>query len=136
MNLPEVIKRMSENLTYYWTFCLTHTGSRQLINGRSLFCGWKPILIFQNGFKKLDKPFDDIIIGTGLEKKDHRWQQAEDELSSIIENFTNPGDLIIDPFAGSGTTICAVYKQKRNIKASEIDETTYNITKTRLNELL
>jgi len=134
MNLPEVIARMSENLNYYWMFSLIHTGSRQLINGRSLFCGWKPILIFQNGFKKIDKPFDDFIMGAGLEKTHHKWQQAELELNHLINNFTNEGDTIVEPFAGGGTTIIAALKSNRNIIAAEIDETSYNISKQRISE--
>jgi 16S rRNA G966 N2-methylase RsmD len=134
MNLPEVIKRMSENLTYYWTFSLIHTGSRQLINGRSLFCGWKPILVFQNGFSKIEKPFDDFIMGTGMEKTHHKWQQAEMELKHLIDNFTNEGDVIMEPFAGGGTTILAALKSNRNIIAAEIDETSYNVSKQRISE--
>jgi SAM-dependent methyltransferase len=134
MNLPEVIKRMNEHLNYYWTFSLIHTGSRQLINGRSLFCGWKPILVFQNGFKKLDKPFDDFIMGTGIEKTHHKWQQAELELKHLINNFTKEGDVIMEPFAGGGTTIIAALKLNRNIIAAEIDETSYNVSKQRISE--
>jgi 16S rRNA G966 N2-methylase RsmD len=134
MNLPEVIKRMNEHLNYYWTFSLIHTGSRQLINGRSLFCGWKPILVFQNGFKKLDKPFDDFIMGTGMEKTHHKWQQAELELKHLINNFTKEGDVIMEPFAGGGTTIIAALKLNRNIIAAEIDETSYNVSKQRISE--
>lgn len=132
MHLPEVMNRMSEHLDYYWTFSLLHTGTKQLINGRSLFCGWKPILIFQNGFKKINNPFDDFINGSGMEKSHHRWQQSEIELNHLIENFTQPNDLIIEPFAGGGTTIIACLKANRNIKASEIDLETYNVTKTRI----
>ena len=134
MNLPEVIKRMNEHLNYYWTFSLIHTGSRQLINGRNLFCGWKPILVFQNGFKKLDKPFDDFIMGTGMEKTHHKWQQAELELKHLINNFTKEGDVIMEPFAGGGTTIIAALKLNRNIIAAEIDETSYNVSKQRISE--
>ena len=134
MNLPEVIKRMNEHLNYYWTFSLIHTGSRQLINGRNLFCGWKPILVFQNGFKKLDKPFDDFIMGTGMEKTHHKWQQAELELKHLIDNFTKEGDVIMEPFAGGATTIIAALKLNRNIIAAEIDETSYNVSKQRISE--
>lgn len=134
MNLPEVIKRMSENLTYYWTFSLIHTGSRQLINGRNLFCGWKPILVFQNGYSKIQKPFDDFIMGTGMEKTHHKWQQAELELKHLIDNFTNEGELIMEPFAGGGTTILAALKSNRNIIAAEIDETSYNVSKQRISK--
>tara|TARA_R100001163_G_C5062178_1_gene199174 strand:- start:893 stop:2089 length:1197 start_codon:yes stop_codon:yes gene_type:complete len=134
MHLPEVMKRMNEHLDYYWTFSLLHTGSRQLINGRNLFCGWKPILVYQNKFSKIKKPIDDFITGTGIEKKYHKWQQAEMELNSIIENFTNIGDTILEPFAGGGTTILAALNNKRNIIASEIIEESYNICKKRISE--
>ena len=134
MHLPEVMKRMNEHLDYYWTFSLMHTGTRQLINGRNLFCGWKPILVYQNNFSKMKKPIDDFINGTGIEKKYHKWQQAEMELNSIIENFTNIGDTILEPFAGGGTTILASLNNKRNIIASEIIEESYNICKKRISE--
>lgn len=134
MYLPEVMQRMSENLTYYWTFNLLHTGSRQLINGRNLFCGWKPILIFQNGFSKLKSPFDDFIKGSGLEKKHHKWQQAELELNHIINHFTNVGETILEPFAGGGTTIVAALKNNRNIKAAEINQESFNISKQRISD--
>lgn len=134
LNLPEVIKRMSKNLDYYWTFALIHTGTKQLIMPRNVFCGWKPLLVFQNGFKKIDTPVDDIITGTGREKEEHDWQQAELELNEIIEKFTNQGDLIVDPFAGSGTTIIAAKKLGRSCIAAEIDEETYNIAKNKINE--
>ena len=136
LNLPEVIKRMSEYLNYYWMFSLLHTGSRQLINARNIFCGWKPLLIFQKEFKKLNAPMDDFIIGSGREKGQHDWQQAVDELLPIIEKFTEKGDLIIEPFAGGGTTIIAANKLGRNIIAAEIEEETYNIAKNRIHGIL
>jgi len=136
LNLPEVIKRMSEHLNYYWMFSLLHTGSRQLINARNVFCGWKPLLVFQNGFKKFETPMDDFIIGSGREKGQHDWQQAIDELTPIIEKFTKPGDLIIEPFAGGGTIIIAANKMNRNIIAAEIEEDIYNIAKSRINGVL
>ena len=43
--------------------------------------------------------------------------------------FTNKGDLICEPFAGSGTTIRAATAKSRRIIAAEIDEETYNIAK-------
>ena len=134
MHLPEVMKRMGENLDYYWSFALMHTGSRQLINGRSLFCGWKPILIYQNGFSKLKTPFDDFINGSGMEKKHHNWQQSEMELKHLIDNFTVEGDTILEPFAGSGTTMLAALKNNRNVIGAEIDEKSFYIAKQRISE--
>ena len=134
MYLPEVMQRMSENLDYYWTFALLHAGQSQLIYPRNVFCGWKPLLVFQNGYKKLHTQVDDTIKGSGREKGGHDWQQGEEELNGVIEKFTNIGDLILEPFAGSGTTIIAALKNKRRIIAAEIDENTYNISKAKVSQ--
>jgi len=134
MYLPEVMQRMSENLDYYWTFALLHAGQSQLIYPRNVFCGWKPLLVFQNGYKKLHTQVDDTIKGSGREKGGHDWQQGEEELNGVIEKFTNIGDLILEPFAGSGTTIIAALKNKRRVIAAEIDKNTYNISKAKVSQ--
>lgn len=135
LNLPEVYRRMSEHLDYVWTFSLIHSGKHQFINPRNLYCGWKPILVYQNGFKKLaGNAFTDIIQGTGLEKDAHRWQQSELELKDIIEYYTCPGETILEPFAGGGTTISAALKLNRNVIAAEIDEKSYKSANARLSE--
>jgi len=134
--LPEVLEKMSENLNYYWMFALIHSGNKQYINHRNLFCAWKPLLIFQKGIKSNNEKLEDIIQGTGMEKEDHDWQQALNELTPIIENFTNPGDIICDPFLGSGTTAIASYKLKRKFIGAEKEIDQFNIAKNRINGIL
>lgn len=130
MNLPEVIKRMSENLDYYWTFAVYHEGQTQIVNGVNLICRWKPVLIFQNEKKKIQNTFQDYFISEQREKNGHDWQQSKSGVAYLIEMFTKEGDTILEPFAGSGTTIIAASEKKRNIIASEIDEKTFNIAKS------
>ena len=113
---------------------MLHAGQSQLIYPRNVFCGWKPLLVFQNGYKKLHTQVDDTIKGSGREKGGHDWQQGEEELNGVIEKFTNIGDLILEPFAGSGTTIVAALKNKRRVIAAEIDENTYNISKAKVSQ--
>jgi DNA modification methylase len=132
MHLPEVIQRMSEYLDYYWTFAVYHEGQTQIVNGVNLICRWKPVLIFQNGKRKLPNTFQDYFISQQREKDGHDWQQGKSGVSYLIEMFTNPDQLICEPFAGSGTTIKAARELKRNIIAAEIDEITYNIAKAGL----
>jgi hypothetical protein len=43
----------------------------------------------------------------GHDKSLHRWQQNQAAFEKLIERFTIPGDLVADPFAGSGTTLRA-----------------------------
>lgn len=56
------------------------------------------------------------------ENTDHPTQKPEKLLAKIILASTNPGDLILDPFAGSGTTAVVSKKLGRDFVAIESDE--------------
>ena len=56
------------------------------------------------------------------ENTDHPTQKPEKLLAKIILASTNPGDLILDPFAGSGTTAVAAKKLGRRFVSIESDE--------------
>lgn len=132
MYLPEVMKRMSEYLDYYWTFAVYHEGQTQIINGINLICRWKPVLIYQNGKKKIENTFQDYFISEQREKQGHDWQQSKSGVSYLIEMFTKPNELIFEPFAGSGTTLIAAKEKGRRVIGAEINEQTYNIAKSYL----
>ncbi len=50
----------------------------------------------------------------------------------IVQDLTNPGDTICDPFAGSGTTGCAAVIENRNFVGVECDENYYQIAERRI----
>jgi len=56
------------------------------------------------------------------ENTDHPTQKPEKLLAKIILASTNENDLILDPFAGSGTTAVTAKKLGRNFVAIESDE--------------
>jgi site-specific DNA-methyltransferase (adenine-specific) len=56
------------------------------------------------------------------ENTDHPTQKPEKLLAKIILASTNAGDLILDPFAGSGTTAVVAKKLGRNFVAIESDQ--------------
>jgi site-specific DNA-methyltransferase (adenine-specific) len=130
MHLPEVMKRMSEHLDYYWTFCVYHEGQTQIVNGVNLICRWKPVLIYQNGKKKLESTIQDYFISENREKDGHDWQQSRSGIAYLIDNFTSENDVIMDPFAGSGTTIMVASQKRRHCLAAEINEETFNLAKS------
>jgi hypothetical protein len=53
-------------------------------------------------------------------------------LKELIEIFTDKGDVVIDPCAGSGTTLRAAKELGRNAYGFEIDRTFYNRAKSEM----
>ncbi|MFM8293732.1 MAG: DNA methyltransferase, partial [Microcystaceae cyanobacterium] len=49
--------------------------------------------------------------------------------------FSDPGDLILDPFMGSGTTCLAAYELQRHYLGIELKEEYYQIALENLAEL-
>ena len=66
------------------------------------------------------------------ENTDHPTQKPEKLLAKIILASTNENDLILDPFAGSGTAAVAAKKLKRHFVGIELDETYCLLTEKRL----
>src|SRR5688500_12808399 len=56
------------------------------------------------------------------ENTDHPTQKPEKLLAKIVLASSNPGDLILDPFSGSGTAAVAAQKLGRGCIAIESDE--------------
>ncbi len=56
------------------------------------------------------------------ENTDHPTQKPEKLLAKVILASTNPGDVILDPFAGSGTTAVTAKKLGRDFLTIESDE--------------
>ena len=51
----------------------------------------------------------------------HPTQKPELLFAELIRKHSNPGDLVIDPFLGSGTTAVAAFAEGRNFKGCDID---------------
>jgi site-specific DNA-methyltransferase (adenine-specific) len=62
------------------------------------------------------------ICGTFKERVDHPCQMPEALLERIIRVASNPGDLVLDPFSGSGTTLAAAKRLDRKWLGIELSE--------------
>jgi len=56
------------------------------------------------------------------ENTDHPTQKSEKLLAKLVLASTNPGDFILDPFLGSGTTSVVAKKLGRKFLGIEVDE--------------
>jgi len=64
----------------------------------------------------------------------HPTQKPEELLKRVILGFSNEGDIVLDPFAGSGTTPYIAKKYNRCYIAIEKEEKYYNAMLKRLGE--
>ncbi len=62
------------------------------------------------------------VCGTFHERTGHPCQMPEAVLERILRVATNPGDVVIDPFAGSGTTLAVAKKLGRKFLGVELSE--------------
>lgn len=100
-----------------------------------------------SGRLKTSKPYDtskgalprDVLEYPALlghlskQRTGHPDQKPLEMIETIIKASSNPGDLVVDFFCGSGTTLVAAKNTGRNAIGFEVQERWVNIVKERLN---
>jgi len=133
-HLPDIHDVLSDHLNYYWQGIVRHNGPGAKIFSRKLRTGYKPVLIYQKGDLAAQEDFvSDVIEGTGREKDDHEWQQAEGEAAELLERFTAVNDVVCDPMCGSGTIGVACLRLQRRAVLIEKDEDTIHTAREKVN---
>ncbi len=100
--MPEALARLGEHLRYWWTLALDHHHGGQQLPGKWVMVEWKPLLWFVKDYRLGREYVADRLRGSAPEKAHHEWAQGIQEVAYLIERLTEPGELVIDPFAGSG----------------------------------
>ena len=78
--------------------------------------------------------WDDIPIAAGSERLGYPTQKPLALLQRIIEASSNPGDLVLDPFCGCGTTIAVAERLKRRWIGIDITHLAVTLMKSRLKD--
>jgi hypothetical protein len=131
--LPEVMNSLSSHLRYFWICCCQHTGNFAQMREYGIKVAWKPLLWFVKGtFRRDRETWVTDLIASNKEKFAHDWQQSEIEASYFIETLTLPGEIVLDPFCGGGTTSVAAKKLNRHWLTFDIDPVAVRKTQERL----
>ena len=72
------------------------------------------------------------VCGTFKERTGHPCQMPEGVLERIVKVASNEGDLVFDPFAGSGTTLAVAKRLKRRYLGIELSEDYADAVRVRL----
>jgi 16S rRNA G966 N2-methylase RsmD len=132
--VPDVLDLFKPHLRYWWLCGMSHH-SKQRLPGKWVAAAWKPALWY---VKERRLPGDvecpvDLMHGN-KDKEHHEWGQGQSWFHQWIERLTKPGDLVLDPFAGSGTTLAAARMLDRCAVGVEIDEQSCETIARRLDQ--
>lgn len=100
--------------------------------------GWPQYKRYREELKGKSVPdmWDDIdrINPSGAERLGYPTQKPVALLERIVEASSNPGDLVLDPFCGCGTTIEAAQKLDRRWIGIDVTHVAIGLIKTRLRD--
>lgn len=135
IQLPEVLLYCAGHLRYWWVLANVHAGKPNQMNKYGIKNHWKPLVWFVKGSRGDVQTFIPDTISGAREKQHHDWQQAESEASTCIELLTSPRGVVVDFFAGGGTTLVAAERLGRPWVAFEIDADAAGRSTKRLSRL-
>jgi site-specific DNA-methyltransferase (adenine-specific) len=92
------------------------------------------ILFFEKGQRQLNSRKHKDVLSVPRIGGEYPTEKPVELLRTLIENSTNPGDVVIDPFCGSGATGVAAVQCGRRFFGCDIEERAVDITRRRLEE--
>jgi methylase of polypeptide subunit release factors len=117
-HLPEVYRLLSETRPYRWTGAYMTPGAGYASHARRVQSNWKPVLFYGGGPR-----FADVFTSAGDGGKEHHfWGQDYTAFSTMVERLTEPGQTVLDPFMGAGTTLLAAHHLGRHVIGCDIDQ--------------
>lgn len=134
--LSNILEKFNNKLKYRWTYCMWQKNGAHARMAMGIEVLWKPILLFVKRAYPSRRGFlrdgIEIIESSGQSKKLHKWQQSNDWCEYYIQKLTKEGDLVLDPYMGSGTVAEVCKKNNRNYIGFEINKEYFDIANERM----
>ena len=132
--LPQVIQELCKSMNYHWCMAyMTPGGQSPQLFHKKVNTFWKPVLWFVKGEYSGDYVGDVLKSDTNdNDKRFHEWGQSYSGMADIVKRFTNPGDIILDPFLGGGTTGVAAVTLGRRFIGADIEQSNVDIASDRI----
>lgn len=140
VNLYEILT-VSQNTGFHFIKSLIWDKGNKIM-GQCYMSQFEYILFFRKGkHKKINNCGTSDILNIPnkkLKKEDgsnyHDTEKPIKLMKILVENSSNEGDLIYEPFMGIGSTVLACKELNRNYIATELDENYFEIAKNRIEE--
>lgn len=135
--LNQVYSLLDQHLEYYWTACYHTPGQPTPLRHVNVNTTWKPLLIYKRkGDKFKGKIFGDFMASDGNDKSMHKWGQSISGMNEVLKRFALPGQTVLDPFLGAGTTGVAAIKHGCIFYGCDIEQENVDISKARINDAI
>ena len=137
-NLTHFLKVIDES-EFHFIKCLIWDKRNKIMGTFYMNC-FEYILFLRKGTAKPinDCGCGDLLSVPNIKDKDKDGQNIHDSqkpvplMRVLIENSTQPGDVVLEPFIGSGTTAIACCQSKRHYIGFEIDKEYYDKAQKRI----
>lgn len=93
---------------------------------------WKPVVLYSKGKPECELFADALWVGAPGAKEGHPLAQPGSEVEPLIRAFSNDGDLVVDPFCGSGTVPIAAEKLERRALGCDVSEIAHRTSVERM----
>ncbi len=133
--LPSVMRSLEhERLAYRWVICWRFANTENTADHkRRVFDCWKPVLVYHKDEVPADaRMFRDEIANKDPDKDFHEWGQSVDGFQRLVTSFSEPGQMVCDPFLGGGTTAIAALSQTRRFTGCDIEQQAVDLVSSRL----
>lgn len=116
-------------------YCKTDATPRLMADGPA--CGLELMVVCRprRRLSRAEKRFRPAFYhGPYKEKQQGRWVTGQKPLwlmRALVRDYSEPGDLVVDPTAGSGSTIVAALMKGRRAIGAEIDRERWSVANSR-----
>jgi len=93
------------------------------------------ILFAVKGKRPVTRLYGDVLTYPSDPNLGHPAQKPVALLSDLLQRSVRPGDTVLDPFCGTGSTLVAAHQHKCRATGIELNEAAYGISLVRVREL-
>jgi site-specific DNA-methyltransferase (adenine-specific) len=121
--LGEVMETFKDRLKYRWIYSMDQEDGSHPRMAMGIEVCWKPMLHYVKRAYPQGKGFvRDKVPIPAPDKVLHGWQQAEAWSEYYVPRLTRPGDVVLDPFCGTGTVLLTCHRHERHYIGIDIDQ--------------
>lgn len=124
LRLADCVNAILEaGMEWVWIFSVYHPFSKEKHLGGvyNIAENWRPVLVFRKPGAVWTPAFQQDVVRGERSKSHHDWSQDEQTPEQLIQAYSQPGETVLDPFCGGGTTPLVAKRVGRKCFACDVD---------------